>query len=395
MTLTMTMTNNNSKSSIVIGDCNDNNSGNNRNRDGHPHDDENDASFDVDEEKNNDMVLQLLPTTATTTIAANSRRTSSSSSSLLSSLSSSWFSSILLCFLFLGTSSFCFISKTRAFCHHSHHSPLHFHHRSPIVQVATPTGSRYSRIIQIQTQQKTHQQYQQHHQHQYFGRNPFSSSSSATSATALYFGRPDWMRRFGRIEEKRKERVMIYTSLRKRQKELGIVQVDHKHIMVAEKMNKTPQRYRVVSSSDIHNSDNRNSTAYQDKDDDDDLLKVYIFVPEDDRDANDESNVLERLNHGEIITSINQEITSSSSSSSTTTSTNNKSSSLSSSSKTKTTTSSSASTIDPNFVVEVTWIEHDRGGWSPCIVDGITRLIPIDDDNDNINNNNNNNDAFQ
>merc|ERR1719272_222313 len=99
------------------------------------------------------------------------------------------------------------------------------------------------------------------------------------------------MRRFGRIEEKRKERVMIYTSLRKRQKELGIVQVDHKHIMVAEKMNKTPQRYRVVSSSDIHsNSNNRNSTAYHDQDKDDDLLKVYIFVPEDDWDANDESN---------------------------------------------------------------------------------------------------------
>merc|ERR1740130_1616600 len=124
-------------------------------------------------------------------------------------------------------------------------------------------------------------------------------------------------------------------------------------------MNKTPQRYRVVSSSNIHSNSNsnRNSTAYHD---DDDLLKVYIFVPEDDWDANDESNVLERLNHGEIITSINQEITSSSSSSSTTSTNNNNksSSSLSSSSKTKTTTS--ASTIDPNFVVEVTWIEHDR-----------------------------------
>merc|ERR1712238_230042 len=178
-------------------------------------------------------------------------------------------------------------------------------------------------------------------------RNHFSSSSS--SASALYYGRPDWMRRFGRIEEKRKERVMIYTALRKRQKELGIVQVgDHKN-RVAETMmkNTQPQRYRVVSSSDIihTSSKNKNSTTtyQQDEhipdDDDDDLLKVYIFVPENDWDANDESNVLERLNHGEIITSINQEITSSSSSTTSTNNNNKSSSSLSSSSKTKTTTS--------------------------------------------------------
>merc|ERR1712238_308029 len=183
--------------------------------------------------------------------------------------------------------------------------------------------------------------------------------------------------------------VMIYTALRKRQKELGIVQVgDHKNRVAEKMMKKTqPQRYRVVSSVDIiHTSKNNNSTAYQQDEhipDDNDLLKVYIFVPENDWDANDESNVLERLKHGDIITSINKEITSSK----TTTTTNSKSLSLSSTSKTKTT--STPSTIDPNFIVDVTWIEHDRGGWSPSIVNGVTRLIPIDDDNPTTN------DAFQ
>merc|ERR1712238_47354 len=185
--------------------------------------------------------------------------------------------------------------------------------------------------------------------------------------------------------------VMIYTALRKRQKELGIVQVgDHKNRVAEKMMKKTqPQRYRVVSSSDIiHTSKNNNSsTTYQQdehKYDDNDLLKVYIFVPENDWDANDESNVLERLKHGDIITSINKEITSSK----TTTTSNSKSLSLLSTSKTKTT--STPSTIDPNFVVDVTWIEHDRGGWSPSIVNGVTRLIPIDDDD-----NHHSNGAFQ
>merc|ERR1712238_547907 len=143
--------------------------------------------------------------------------------------------------------------------------------------------------------------------------------------------------------------VMIYTALRKRQKELGIVQVgDHKNRVAEKVMKKTqPQRYRVVSSVDIHTSYNSNNstTAYQQDEhipDDNDLLKVYIFVPENDWDANDESNVLERLKHGDIITSINKEITSSKT---TTTTTNSKVSSSSTSNNTKTT--STPSTIDP------------------------------------------------
>mmetsp|Transcript_34268 Transcript_34268/g.37034 ORF Transcript_34268/g.37034 Transcript_34268/m.37034 type:complete len:423 (-) Transcript_34268:63-1331(-) len=413
--------------STVIGNCNrndndDNGDGNCRDGKSQSHDEH----IDVDEENNTDTDRGQRLLLSTTTTANSNRRTSaassllssfvslftsfqsivllmisllvlssstfsssttttrrkkpSSSSSLLSSLSSSWFSSIFLCFLFLGTSSFCFISKTRAFCHHSHHSPLlhPLHQKRPLVVANTPTTNRYSPIIQTQQTQQQHQQQQQQGD-----KNHFSSSGTSSASSALYYGRPDWMRRFGRIEEKRKERVMIYTALRKRQKELGIVQVgDHKN-RVAEKMmqNTQPQRYRVVSPSDIlHNSKSiNNSTTYNDHNhDDDDLLKVYIFVPENDWDANDESNVLERLNHGDIITSINKEITSSK-----TTTTNSKSSA----SKTKTT--STPSTIDPNFVVDVTWIEHDRGGWSPSIVNGITRLIPIDDDHHT------NNDAFQ
>jgi hypothetical protein len=161
------------------------------------------------------------------------------------------------------------------------------------------------------------------------------------------------MRRAGRIEEKRKERKQIYNSLRKRQNELGILL--------------KPERYRVVSSNN-NNNNNSNNVDVDVDNVNNFLLKVYLFLPENDWDANDESNVFDRLNHGEIITSINKEKISASTSAS------------DSNNNTDNDTDDYLSVGE-----EVIWIEHDRGGWSPTTVDGIIRLIPILDDDDDKN----------
>jgi len=220
----------------------------------------------------------------------------------------------------------CCLSMINAFhCHHPSHRSL----------------PRHSKI------QQTRQQVQVQRQQQ---------STSKTTSLNLFL-RPDWMRRAGRIEEKRKERKQIYNSLRKRQNELGILL--------------KPERYRVVSSNNNNNNNSNNVDVDVDVDNVNNfLLKVYLFLPENDWDANDESNVFDRLDHGEIITSINKE---------------------------KITASASASASDSNINPdndtddyssvgeEVIWIEHDRGGWSPTTVDGIIRLIPILDDDDDKN----------
>ena len=59
-----------------------------------------------------------------------------------------------------------------------------------------------------------------YHHHLSFPRDLKTKQQQITS---LNLFRPDWMRRAGRIEEKRKERKQIYNSLHKRQNELGIM----------------------------------------------------------------------------------------------------------------------------------------------------------------------------
>jgi hypothetical protein len=59
-----------------------------------------------------------------------------------------------------------------------------------------------------------------YHHHLSFPRDLKTKQQQLTS---LNLFRPDWMRRAGRIEEKRKERKQIYNSLHKRQNELGIM----------------------------------------------------------------------------------------------------------------------------------------------------------------------------
>jgi len=170
-----------------------------------------------------------------------------------------------------------------------------------------------------------------------------------TSLTSRYaFFRPDWMRRAGRIEEKRKERRKIFDSFRKRQKELGIVPT--KTMYIQKNKQQKPQKYLVVSSL-------KEGNCNEDDGDDVDLLKVYLFVPENDSDSTDESNIFDQLRNGEIVTLLSMKR-------------------VLVESRNYIGVNKTASD-DKTPTQEIIWIEHDRGGWSPSIVDGITRLIPM------------------
>ena len=100
-------------------------------------------------------------------------------------------------------------------------------------------------------------------------------------------------------------------------------------------------------------------------------LNVYLNIPETEDEANDQTNILCRLGHGDIVRSV------SSSTISTTTS-----SVVSNRDRTTSNTCKRKESIQ-----QVHWIEHDMGGWSPTTVDGMTRLVPIDgDDSDDVDN---------
>jgi len=129
--------------------------------------------------------------------------------------------------------------------------------------------------------------------------------------SSLHMFRPDWMRRAGRIEKRRQEKNEIFNSLRQRQDELGM--------MSKKKKKKAQRKYRV----------NNTTTTTELL-----LLNVYMFIPQDEYEINDRSNIMDQLKDGEIVTSVGGD-------------------------------------------EKGGWIEHDRGGWSPTVVDGITRLIPI------------------
>lgn len=147
----------------------------------------------------------------------------------------------------------------------------------------------------------------------------------------------------------------MYEALRKRQDELGIPRALPSNKPKDEKVMK-PQRYRVVSSSN-----NSNNTSYEDG------LAIYPFVPENAVEANDESNVLDRLDTGEIVTAVRRK-------------------SVADASAEPPRMSVVAATAIYNVQLkirtDILWIEHDRGGWSPCIVDGETRLIPVEEGNE-------------
>ena len=73
------------------------------------------------------------------------------------------------------------------------------------------------------------------------------------------------------------------------------------------------------------------------------------MIPDNDLEANDKTNIFDRLNHGDIITSVCQR-------------------------KVPNTFNSRDNDKDTDLII---WIEHDQGGWSPSTVNGVQRLIPI------------------
>jgi len=200
------------------------------------------------------------------------------------------------------------------------------------------------------------------------------------------------MRRAARIAELRKERVTvtIYKSLRQRQKELGLVTTTEEEAIKStddptssnsrKKKNKTtrnkkamPQRYRVVSSAMINtrnqnnNNNNNNTSSHVCEDATSgryDALNVYLFLPENNLDLNDKSNIIYRLDHGEIITSTTKKTVPVAVE-------DDKQQAQQQQQKQQQQQQQQQSTA-------VLWIEHDRGGWSPSIVNGVTRLVPIE-----------------
>ena len=197
------------------------------------------------------------------------------------------------------------------------------------------------------------------------------------------------MRRHGRISEKRKEYREVHEALRKRREELGIALLEEggpsspgRDKIARGGGGPFPKRYRVVSwfrngssdradcgsssSSSSGNNSSIDETTGENRAEND-PLKIYLMVPENEVEATDESNVLDYLEHGEVITAVG---------------------------KRRVAPSDpvrpevlAASIIynagDPSVLRkhrEVLWIEHDKGGWSPCAIDGVTRLVPIEDD---------------
>jgi hypothetical protein len=89
-------------------------------------------------------------------------------------------------------------------------------------------------------------------------------------------------------------------------------------------------------------------------------LNVYLNIPETESEACDETNIMGRLRHGEIVRSMS-------------TSEQRPSQQHQPQRKYVEGRATATTTI---------WIEHDKGGWSPTVVDGMTRLVPINEDND-------------
>eukprot|EP00592_Proboscia_alata_P027155 CAMPEP_0194434068 /NCGR_PEP_ID=MMETSP0176-20130528/80887_1 /TAXON_ID=216777 /ORGANISM="Proboscia alata, Strain PI-D3" /LENGTH=192 /DNA_ID=CAMNT_0039252017 /DNA_START=32 /DNA_END=610 /DNA_ORIENTATION=+ len=141
----------------------------------------------------------------------------------------------------------------------------------------------------------------------------FRENMHRPQKTQLNAFRPDWARRASRIEKIRKEKEELYSSFKKRQEELGIIGKRYRCRNPATAKGIMKQGKK-VESSDL-------------------LLNVYLMIPENEVEAKDESNIINRLVDGETVES-----------------------------------------IGPSRGI---WIEHDGGGWSPSIVDGHTRLTRL------------------
>merc|ERR1711865_723856 len=252
----------------------------------------------------------------------------------------------------------------------------HHQHQHPSNRAET------SRTIQPVTQQQQ--------QHLTSSLSPSSSASASSSSALAMLLRPDWMRRATRMGELRKERVTvtIYKSLRQRQKELGLVTTTEEEAIKStddptssnsrKKKNKTtrnkkamPQRYRVVSSAMINtrnqnNNNNNNTSSHACEDATSgryDALNVYLFLPENNLDLNDKSNIIYRLDHGEIITSTTKKTVPVA---------------VEDDKQQAQQQQQKQQQQQQQQSTAVLWIEHDRGGWSPSIVNGVTRLVPIE-----------------
>jgi len=204
-----------------------------------------------------------------------------------------------------------------------------------------------------------------HHHYPYHHRNmpiqtrtSSSSPSSSTAPTSTQLHallRPDWLRKASRVKriQQRNNRANL-ESLSSSSSSVGNKSVEGKLFQCC-----NPS---IIEFDDSSSSSSQTeqvqfpSPSWKEQ-----RLNVYLNIPETEYEANDQTNILCRLGHGDIVRSVSSMISSSSS--------------ASSSYSVNGSTSSSKS-------LEVNWIEHDMGGWSPTIVDGMTRLVPIDDDDD-------------
>lgn len=182
-----------------------------------------------------------------------------------------------------------------------------------------------------------------------------------SSSSALDLFRPDWMRRAGRIEEKRKERRDMYEALHKRQDELGMPRtLNNRDTRLSKDQ---PQRYKVVASNSnpyLNSTSQNNSNNF----DDEDGLAIYPFVPESEVEINDTSNILDSLQQGEIITAMRKK----------------RVVDFSVNPPPMAVVAAKAIyNVQTKIQTDILWIEHDKGGWSPSVVNGVTRLIPVDE----------------
>mmetsp|Transcript_23022 Transcript_23022/g.33980 ORF Transcript_23022/g.33980 Transcript_23022/m.33980 type:complete len:171 (-) Transcript_23022:82-594(-) len=129
-----------------------------------------------------------------------------------------------------------------------------------------------------------------------------------TTTRTFALCRPAWLRRFSRIKQKSEENRKVYDSFKKRQKQLGV-----------------GKRYRCCNPKSLLQEQEQ------------ELLNVYLNIPENEYEAKDPTNIFHRLKHGEVVQAVSPQ--------------------------------------------DGIWIEHDGGGWSAKTIDGMARLEPMDNDN--------------
>lgn len=142
---------------------------------------------------------------------------------------------------------------------------------------------------------------------------PFSYRTNQTSRNAFF--RPDWLRRAARMKKIKDDKSkMVFDSLKARQKELDMGKL-----------------YKCCNNPVAAGSgfDERGVFKYEE-----DLLNVYLNIPETEYEELDVSNIIHQLRNGDVVKS-----------------------------------------TAPSRGI---WIEHDQGGWSALVVDGKVRLELLD-----------------